>query len=112
RADFGIVDLRGCLAAAPADESVTSHVAGTIEQLFRVSGLAGFTPELVNPAAQSVERLLRDTVILLPVPEENGNNLPLSEKAQTALVEFVRRGGGLIYFPSRPRGALLEPLWQ
>ena len=112
RADFGIVDLRACLDAAPADESAAPHMAQTIEQIFRVSSLAGFTPELLNPSAQSVERLLRSAVILLPVPEGDGNNLPLNEKAQAALVEFVRRGGVLIYFPSRPRGELLEPLWQ
>lgn len=110
RADFGIVDLRTCLGAAPADQAAASQIARTIEQIFRVSALAGFTPELLNPAAQSAERLLRDAVILLPVLQ--GSGLPLSEKAQTALLEFVKRGGVLIYFPSRPPGALLEPLWQ
>jgi glycosyl hydrolase family 35 len=112
RADFGIVDLRTCLAVAPASELTASHTARTIEQVSRVAGVAGFTPELLNPAAQSVERLQRNAVILLPVPEGDGSNLQLSEKAQTALVEFVRRGGVLVYFPSRPSGALLEPLWQ
>jgi hypothetical protein len=112
RADFGIVDLRTCLGAAPADEAAASRIGRMIEQIFRVSALAGYTPELLNPAAQSVERLLRNAVILLPLPEGNGSNLPLSEKAQTALLEFVRRGGVLVYFPSRPPGTLLEPLWQ
>jgi len=112
RADFGIVDLRTCLGAAPADQATTSQIARTIEQIFRVSALAGFMPELLNPSAQSVGRLRRNAVILLPVPERNGGNLPLSEKAQTALVEFVKRGGVLIYLPSRPPGTLLEPLWR
>jgi hypothetical protein len=112
RADFGIVDMRACLAAAPADEMAASHISQTIERVFRVAGLAGFTPELLNPAAQSVERLLRDAVILLPVPGGNGSNFALSERGQAALVEFVRRGGILIYFPSRPQGALFEPLWR
>jgi hypothetical protein len=112
RADFGIVDLRTCLAAAPADELTAPHLSRTIEQIVRVAGLAGFTPELLNPAAQSVERMQRNAVILLPVLEKDGSNLQLSEKAQTALVEFVRRGGVLVYFPTRPPGALLEPLWQ
>jgi hypothetical protein len=79
----------------------------TIEQIVRVSRLAGFTPELLNPAAQSVERLRHNAVILLPVPEGIGGNLPLNEKAQTALAEFVRGGGVLIFFPSRPPGVLL-----
>jgi hypothetical protein len=112
RADFGIVDLRTCLGAAPADEAAASHIARMIEQTFRVSALAGYTPELLNPAVQSVERLLRNAAILLPVPQGNGTILPLAQKAQAALVEFVKRGGVLIYFPSRPPGALLEPLWQ
>jgi hypothetical protein len=112
RADFGIVDLRTCLGAAPADASAVSTIARTIDQVFRVSGLAGFTPELLDPASESVERLLRSAVILLPAPGQNGSSPTLSEKAQTTLVEFVRRGGVLIYFPTRPRGALLQPLWQ
>jgi hypothetical protein len=112
RADFGIVDLRTCLDAPPADNSAASQIAQAIEQIFRVSSLTGFTPELLNPSTQSVERLLRSAVILLPVPGGNESNLPLTEKAQTALVEFVRSGGVLIYFPSRPHGELLEPLWQ
>ena len=112
RPDFGIVDLRTCLGATLANESAALHIAQTIEQIFRVSSLAGFTPELLNPSAQSVERLLRTPVILLPVPDGNGSNLLLTDKAQAALVEFVRRGGVLVYFPTRPQGELLGPLWQ
>jgi len=54
RADFGIVDLRTCLRAEPADESAAMPMTRTIEQIVRVSRMAGFTPELLNPAAQSV----------------------------------------------------------
>ena len=65
--DFGIVDLRACPEmhrTKPANSTArASH--GTI--IPRGRSLAGFAPELVNPAAQSVERLLRDPVILLPV---------------------------------------------
>ncbi|MCU1341828.1 MAG: exo-beta-D-glucosaminidase [Candidatus Acidoferrum typicum] len=111
RADFGIVDPGTSLGAAPTGETTISRLSQTIEQLVRVSRLAGYTPELLNPAAQSVERLLRNNVILLPVPEGNGN-FSLSKKAQTVLVEFVRRGGVLIYFPVRPSGSLFEPLWK
>src|SRR5579872_416140 len=110
RADFGILDLRLFLGAAPADEAAISRLSKTVEQIVRVSRLAGYTPELLNPGAQSVERLLRNNVILLPVPE--GSDLSLSEKAQRALVQFVARGGVLIYFPTRPPGSLLEPLWK
>src|SRR6202030_3977529 len=109
RADFGIVDLRTCLTTADSPRSPS--ISRSLEQMFRVASFAGFAPELVNPAAQSVERMLRDTVILLQTPEGNGNSFELSEKAQTALVEFFRRGGTLVYFPARPSGKLLEPMW-
>jgi hypothetical protein len=109
RADFGIVDLRTCLGSVPADEFVSSHIARTIEQIARVSELAGYTPELLNPAEQPVERLLRNAVMVLPVPEKDP---PISEIAQVALVEFVKRGGVLVYLSSRPSGGHLEQLWQ
>jgi hypothetical protein len=112
RADFGIVDIGASLGATRADEAVISRLSQTIEQIARVSQLSGYMPELLNPAAQSVERLLRNHVILLPVPEGIGNNLSLSEKAQRALVQFVARGGVLIYFPARPPGSLFQPLWR
>jgi Glycosyl hydrolases family 35 len=112
RADFGIVDLRTCLGGTPGDEAAASHITRTIEQVVSFAGQAGYAPELLNPAAQPEERLRHNAVILLPVPEGNGGNLPLSEKAHSALTEFVRGGGVLIFFPSRPPGALLEQLWQ
>jgi hypothetical protein len=112
RADFGIVDLRTCLDAAPAGEAGSSHASRTIEQIFRVSSLAGFTPELVNPSVQSIDRLQQDSVILVPVPEGYESHLPFTEKALTALAEIVRGGGVLIFFPARPPGDLLEQLGQ
>jgi len=111
RADFGIVDIGASLGATRADEAVISRLSQTIEQIARVSQLTGYTPELLNPAAQSVERLLRNHVILLPVPEGTGT-FSLTEKTQRALVQFVARGGVLIYFPVRPPGSLFEPLWR
>jgi hypothetical protein len=108
QADFGIVDLRA-FGGVP-DESVNSPRARELEQLFRVADLAGYAPELVNLDDESVERLLRNRAILLPVAEIETNAFQLSEKAQAALVEFVKRGGTLVYFSARPQGALLEPL--
>jgi len=109
-ADFGIMDLR--VSAEKTDAAANSRYAGEMEQMFRAASLAGYVPELVNPAAQSAARLLRDHVIVLPVPPGRGSDFRLSEKAQAALVEFVRQGGALVYFPVRPQGALLEPLWH
>ncbi len=110
RADFGIVDLRQ--SAEKTDAALNSRDTGEMEQLFRVASLAGYAPELVNPSSQSAERLLRDRVIVLPMLPGKGSEFRLSEKAQASLVEFVRQGGTLVYFPPRPPGALLEPLWQ
>jgi hypothetical protein len=110
RADFGIVDLRLCASENRGAES--SPYAQPLGRLLHAARLAGFTPELLNPASQPVERLLRDRVIVLAVPPDKQSNGELSEQAQTSLVEFVRRGGTLVYFPTRPRGALLEPLWN
>ena len=112
RADFGIVNPGTSLGATLADEGTISRLSQAIEQIVRVSQLAGYSPELLNPTAQSVERLLRNNVILLPVPGGNGNDFSLSEQAQLALVEFVKRGGVLIYLPVRPSGSLFEPLWK
>ena len=113
RADFGIVDLRAPLAAtSSANEASLASLSRSLGQIFRIAELAGYTPELLNPAAQPVERLLRDNVVLLPALEGNEKSFSLSEKAQSALVEFVRRGGVLVYFPARPAGSLLEILWK
>jgi hypothetical protein len=110
RADFGIVDLRS--SSATADQVEIGRNALAVKAIFRVAELEGFTPEMVNPAVQPVERLLRNPVIMLPVPASNSGTVQLSEKAQAALVEFVQRGGVLVYFPSRPPGKTLEVLWQ
>ena len=110
RADFGIVDLRTSLAALT--EGQAAQATRALEQIFRMTELAGFSPELVNPAAQPVERLLRDSVILLTAIRGIGDNQPLSNEAQTALVEFVRRGGVLVCVSS-PAASLLPPaLWR
>jgi len=110
RADFGIVDLRTSLAALT--EGQATQTTRALEQIFRGTELAGFSPELVNPAAQPVERLLRDSVIFLPAIGGIGGNQPLSNESQTALVEFVRRGGVLVCVSSPATSLLPQPLRQ
>jgi len=110
RADFGILDLRTTLAAR-SDEQ-TARAARDLEQVFRAAEAAGFAPELVNPAAQPVERLSRDAVILLPVSREISGDPVLSEDARRALIEFVRRGGALVCVCSQPARVLPQPLWR
>ena len=115
RADFGVVDLRAGVFAGGMARSQAAGVGTQLQQILRAAAVEGFTAELLNPDRQPVERLLRSGIILLPVPEAGPQGgaarVPLSETAQRALVEFVRRGGTLIHFPARPQGALLEPLW-
>ena len=36
----------------------------------------------------------------------------MSERAQRAVVEYVRRGGTLVVFPSKPAGRVLEEMWK
>jgi len=110
RADFGIVDLRTSLAALT--EGQAAQATRALEQIFRVTELAGFSPELVNPAAQPVEHLLRDSVILLTAIRGIGANQPLSKEAQTTLEEFVRRGGVLVCVSSPATSLLPQPLRQ
>ena len=107
-ADFGIVDPRASRRAS--DESGNSPRAQALQQLFRAASVAGFSPELIDPVDQPVERLLRNRAIVLPAAESATGAFQLSEKAQAALVEFVRRGGTLIYFPPKPQGTLLDVL--
>ena len=67
RADFGIVDLRTCTVAL--DEATSLRNAKAVEKSIGAAIDAGFTPELLNPAAQSVDRLLRNHVIVFSIPE-------------------------------------------
>ena len=110
RADFGIVDLRTTLAA-PTEEQM-ARATRDLEQIFRAAELAGFAPELVKPALQPVERLLRDAVILLPVSRETSGDPLLPEDAQRGLIEFVRQGGALVCICSQPARILPQPLWR
>jgi hypothetical protein len=110
RSDFGIVDLRE--SVEKPDPAASARYAEELQQLCRVAALTGYAPDFVNPATQPVERLLRDSVIVLFVPRDDGNHFQLSEQAQATLVEFVSRGGALVYFPARPHGSRIDALWQ
>lgn len=79
-----------------------------IQKLLRLSLLAGLSAGLVDPAREPVERLLAHPVILLPLV---GEAAP-PEEAQRRLVEYVRGGGTLVWFPARPLAGPLAQLWQ
>lgn len=78
RADFGVV-----VPAAPGERRIPMQIG-------RVGYLAGLAAELLDPERQPVEQLLRHALVVLPALRER-----LSEAAQSALVEYVRRGGVL-----------------
>jgi hypothetical protein len=80
-----------------------------IQKLLRLSLLAGLSTGLVDPAREPVERLQTHPVILLPLA---GEAAPLPEEAQRRLVEYVRGGGTLVWFPARPLAGPLAALWQ
>ena len=111
RADFGIVYPAGAFPQGLLGARDILQVSNTVLRLERVAQLARLSGELVDPQYQPVEQLLRHTILLLPVPDPTEPKFELSERSQRALVEYVRHGGTLIYFPSQPAGQLLQELW-
>lgn len=110
QSDFGIVDLRG--AGLISGEVASAKYAAGIGQLCRIAALAGYTPSLIQAATQPIGRLQRERAIVLDVPQDNANGYSLPEAVQKSLLEYVKKGGVLVYFPSRPKGAMLDELWQ
>lgn len=106
RADFAIVStpMPGADVNTPLDVAHELSVA-RIERLALLSGLSA---SLVNLASSSADSLERFRLLLLPVAD-GASTLP--DSAQTALVEYVRRGGVLAVFPQRPAGEILASLF-
>jgi hypothetical protein len=100
RADFGLV---AASRAAQAWEQM--------ERVARVAQLAHLSWELADPEAQPAEALERYAALLFPVLDAAGAPQALSEAAQRKLLDYVRRGGALVFFPTRPKGAAFEELW-
>ena len=112
RADFGILYP---LAAYPQDlltHGDISRVSGAVMRLERLGALATLSSELLDPAHQPVEQLLRDSLLLLPVFDSDQTQFRLSDAAQQTIVEYVRRGGTLVFFPAKPAGKVIEQLWK
>ena len=108
RADFGVVDALGTAPLerlSAADEAAMLN--GTM-QLERLALYAGLTSELVNPAQQPVEQLLRHALLLFPVYRPDDPGYAPSEPVQRTLEAYVRGGGVLVCFPGRPAGAAFE----
>jgi len=112
RADFGLIYPLGAYPQEPLVREEISRVSNAVMRVARVAQLAGLSSELLDPHYQPVEQLLRHPLLLLPVFDSPQGRFQLSEKAQRVIVEYVRRGGTLVVFPSRPAGAIIEQLWK
>jgi Glycosyl hydrolases family 35 len=112
RPDFGIIYPLG---AYPQDLLTAQDILNVSESVMRVERLgilAMLSSELVDPEFQPVEQLLRDPVLFLPCLDPEKAEFQLSERAQQAIVDYVRRGGELIVFPVRPAGKIISELWK
>ena len=112
RADFGIVYPLGAYPQELLERADIALVSGTVMRLERLGGVTTLASELLDPQYQPVEQLLRNAVTLLPVFDPEKPAFQLSEKAQSAIVDYVRRGGTLAVFPHRPRGKVIDELWK
>jgi len=112
RADFGIADP---LTMYPQDQLRArdiGRVSAALMRIERLAALATLSSELLDPAHQPLEQLLRDPLLLLPVFDPGEPQFQMSERAQRAIVEYVRRGGALAVFPARPQGKIIDELWS
>jgi glycosyl hydrolase family 35 len=120
RADFGVIYPLGAYDQGSLTADDIRRVSEGVQKIERLAQLGHFSSELLDPEYQPVEQLLRDPLIFLPVfdraPDASAGGdasaLQLSEKAQRALVEYVRQGGTLFVFPRRPAGAVISELWK
>jgi hypothetical protein len=112
RADFGILYPLGAYPQELLSRADILQVSGSVMRIERLATLAMLSSELLDPAYQPVEQLLRDPMLLLPVFDPDRPQFQLSERAQRVIVEYVRRGGTLLVFPMRPTGTVLEELWK
>jgi hypothetical protein len=112
RADFGILYPLGAYPQELLSRADILQVSESVMRIERLATLTMLSSELLDPAYQPVEQLLRDPLLLLPVFDPDKPQFQLSEGAQRMILEYVRRGGTLLVFPSRPPGSVLEELWK
>lgn len=112
RADFGILYPLGAYPQELLSRDDILRVSESVMRIERLATLTMLSSELLDPAYQPVEQLLRDPLLLLPVFDPDKPQFQLSERAQGVILEYVRRGGTLLVFPSRPPGSILAELWK
>jgi hypothetical protein len=111
RTSFALIDWRSGLSQAESlpplsAESAAVESQSTLRQIERVAFFAGLPVELTDPSIQPVDSLLHEPVLLLVIPRALRGASFLPVKTQTALLEYVRRGGTLVCDPERPQGRL------
>jgi hypothetical protein len=112
RVDFGIVEP---LEARPGEMPSAIDIQREIDSLLRLerlATLARLSVEILDPEYQPLERLLNDPILILPAPNPDQPQFELSDRAQTELVDYVRRGGTLAVFSGKPAGGILAQLWH
>ena len=112
RADFGIIYPIGAYSQTALASPDILRASGTVQKIERLAQLDHLASELLDPQYQPLDQLLRDPLIFLPALDSLGNQFQLSEKAQQNLVDYVRQGGTLFVFPSRPVGKAIAQLWS
>jgi Glycosyl hydrolases family 35 len=112
RTDFGIVNPVGSYAQDQLSSHEIAEAVGLEMRLERLGALAMLASEILDPEHQSAKQLMRDPVIFLPVLDPAKTQVAISERAQEALVEYVRYGGTLIVFPMRPGGRAFDRMWR
>jgi hypothetical protein len=113
RTNIALIDWRAGIAqldgAARADTAAAANsLPEAFRQVERIGMLAGFPMEMADPADQPADLLLREPILLLLVPERLRGKVFLPEKSQSALIEYVNRGGVLICNPELPRGSAFD----
>ncbi len=97
RADFGLL-------ARPGEGDMA-------RRLLRASQAAGLACELLDASGQPAQRMMHHALLVVAVTNAPGR-AALSEATQHALVDYVQRGGTVAFFPERPAGQFLQPLWS
>jgi hypothetical protein len=111
RADMGLVYPMGAYAQESLGREEILRVSESVMRMVRVAQLAGLSVELLDPDYQPVEQLLRHALVVLPVFDAVSEKLRISAKAQSALADYARRGGTLVFVPAVPKGGALEQAW-
>jgi hypothetical protein len=112
RADFGIVYPLGAYPQTQLQGSDIARVSESVMRIERLGMLATLSSELIDPEYQPADQLLRDPLLLLPVFDQAQPQFQMSERAQGAIVEYVRKGGTLLVFPEKPDGKIIEEMWK